>query len=148
MRPRIERAAREDYEGIRRLLEATGLPEDGLADHLTSAVVARVGMDVVGSAALEVYPDGALLRSVAVADGYRGEGVGHALTEEAIRLAESLSVPTVFLLTTTAERFFPKFGFERIVRADVPTSVQQSVQFTSVCPSTATVMRKRLRTDE
>jgi amino-acid N-acetyltransferase len=47
-------------------------------------------------------------------------------------------------LTTTAEHFFPKFGFERIARADVPSSVQRSVEFTSVCPASATVMRKPL----
>jgi amino-acid N-acetyltransferase len=47
-------------------------------------------------------------------------------------------------LTTTAERYFPKFGFERIERNDVPASVQASVEFTSACPSSAIVMRKPL----
>jgi len=48
------------------------------------------------------------------------------------------------LLTTTAADFFPKFGFEPIARADVPASVQSSIEFTSACPATATVMRKTL----
>jgi hypothetical protein len=30
-------------------------------------------------------------------------------------------------------------------RGDVPTAVRRSVQFTHACPSTASVMRKRLR---
>ena len=47
-------------------------------------------------------------------------------------------------LTTTAERFFPKFGFEGIARSDVPPSVQASIEFTSACPSSAMVMRKTL----
>jgi amino-acid N-acetyltransferase len=51
----------------------------------------------------------------------------------------------VFLLTTTAERFFPKFGFEQIDREQVPASVQQSVEFQSACPASAIVMRKLLR---
>ena len=38
---------------------------------------------VVGSAALEVYPDGALLRSVAVAPRAQGHGLGHGLTDAA-----------------------------------------------------------------
>jgi amino-acid N-acetyltransferase len=50
----------------------------------------------------------------------------------------------VYLLTTTAERFFRTFGFERIERAAVPQSVQTSIEFTSACPSSATVMRKIL----
>jgi amino-acid N-acetyltransferase len=50
----------------------------------------------------------------------------------------------VFLLTTTAERFFPRFGFEEIARDEVPASVQASVEFQSACPASAIVMRKRL----
>ena len=53
-------------------------------------------------------------------------------------------MPALYLLTTTAERYFPKFGFERIERAEVPLSVQTSIEFTSACPSSATVMRKQL----
>jgi hypothetical protein len=48
------------------------------------------------------------------------------------------------LLTTTAERFFPKFGFESIARTDVPATVQASIEFTSACPTSAAVMRKQL----
>jgi len=53
-------------------------------------------------------------------------------------------VPAIYLLTTTAEQYFPKFGFERIARSDVPPGVQTSIEFTAACPSSATVMRKRL----
>ena len=38
------------------------------------------------------------------------------MTDAALRLAVAKGVNTVFLLTTTAERFFPKFGFEQISR--------------------------------
>jgi N-acetylglutamate synthase-like GNAT family acetyltransferase len=120
------------------------LPLDGLMDHLATTVVARQNGQVVGCAALEVYPDGALLRSVAVAPEAQRQGLGHDLTEAAIRLAQAINVPALYLLTTTADRYFPKFGFERIARTDVPAAVQTSVEFTSACPSTATVMRKPL----
>jgi amino-acid N-acetyltransferase len=50
----------------------------------------------------------------------------------------------VFLLTTTAERFFPKFGFEQIARDEVPASVKASVEFRSACCASAIVMRKQL----
>ena len=88
--------------------------------------------------------DGALLRSVAVDPREQGQGLGHRLTDAAIDLARTAGAPNIYLLTTTAEGFFPKFGFERIARADVPAGVRTSVEFTSVCPSSATVMRKSL----
>jgi len=106
--------------------------------------VARENGQIIGSAALELYPDGALLRSVAVAPEAQGKGLGQELTAAAIRLADTLNAPALYLLTTTAEQFFPKFGFERIARADVPATVQASVEFTSACPTSATVMRKTL----
>jgi amino-acid N-acetyltransferase len=71
--PRIGPAAREDLPGrLLSLLEESGLPEDGLEDHLGTALVAREGGRVVGSAALELHRSGALLRSVAVEADRRG----------------------------------------------------------------------------
>jgi amino-acid N-acetyltransferase len=140
----IERACPVDDESILRLVGETGLPLDGLRDHLTTAVVARDAGRIVGTAALELYADGALLRSVAVAAGERGRGLGQALTRAAIALAAARGAPAVYLLTQTAESFFPKLGFERIVRAEVPDGVQTSSEFRSVCPANAIVMRTLL----
>lgn len=140
----VERATAADAPSILRLLRGAGLPLDGVVDHLNTALVVRDGGAIHGCAALEVYADGALLRSVAVSPAARGRGVGHRLTEAAIALAESLGQPAVFLLTTTAEEFFPRFGFVRIERAQVPASVQQSLEFRSACPASAIVMRRAL----
>ena len=140
----IERAGRGTAEAVLMLLERTHLPLDGLAEHIGTAWSLRAGTTDVGGAALEVYADGALLRSVAVDPAVQNQGVGRQLTLAALSLAADLHVPAVYLLTTTAERFFPRFGFERIARADVPASVQSSVEFRSACPSTAVVMRKQL----
>jgi N-acetylglutamate synthase and related acetyltransferases len=92
-----------------------------------------------------LYVDGVLLRSVAVEPHHEGKQLGHQLTDAALQLATAHGANTVFLLTTTAERFFPKFGFEPIDRAQVPPSVRESVEFQSACPSSAIVMRKQLR---
>jgi len=140
----IDRAQPDDAPAVLRLLERNHLPLEGLTDWITTTLVARENGQIIGSAALEMYPDGALLRSVAVAPEAQRQGVGHELTAAAIRLADTLNAPALYLLTTTAEQFFPKFGFERIARADVPATVQASIEFTSACPSTATVMRKTL----
>lgn len=140
----IEKARPEDTDAVCQLLESNKLPLDDLRAHLGTTIVARRGGKVVGVAALDVYPDGVLMRSVAVAPALQGHGLGHQLTDAVLRLARDLHAPHVFLLTTTAARYFPKFGFERIERNDVPASVQASVEFTSACPSSATVMRKAL----
>jgi amino-acid N-acetyltransferase len=143
--PAIEPARPGDVEDVLRLVAEGALPLDGLREHLGTTVVARdVDGQIVGSAALELYADGALLRSVAVTPRWRGHGLGYRLTEAAIQLAQRSGAPAIYLLTTTAERFFPRLGFERITRADVPPGVQTSVEFTSACPSSATVMRKTM----
>jgi N-acetylglutamate synthase-like GNAT family acetyltransferase len=144
----ITRATEADGPSIVQLLRNSGLPTDGLIDHLKTALVARDGADVVGCAAIELYADGALLRSVAVAPAARGRGVGGQLTEAAIALARSFGVPNVYLLTTTAESYFPKFGFVETTRDRVPTGVQQSVEFRSACPASAIVMWKALNESE
>jgi amino-acid N-acetyltransferase len=141
----ITQASAEDGPRILRLLSAAQLPVDGLLDHLDTAVVARAGDRVVGCAALEVYADGALLRSVVVDDGAHAQGIGTRLTTAALDLAAVLGMPAVYLLTTTAEAFFPRFGFVRIARSEVPASVQMSVEFRSACPSTAVVMRRTVK---
>lgn len=140
----IERADNNDLPHVLDLLDRLDLPLEGVREHIDTMIVARNNGHVVGAAALEFYADGALLRSVAVDAALQGKGLGHQLTEAALRLAEARGADTVFLLTTTAEKFFPKFGFEQTTRNEVPESVQASVEFRSACPASAVVMRKRL----
>lgn len=140
----IEPARPGDLDAIFQLLRDNALPIDGLSDHLSNTLVVRHGDRIVGSAALEVYGDGALLRSVAVAPRLQRSGLGRALTDAAIDLARQRRIPALFLLTTTADGYFPRFGFERIDRAQVPATVRESVEFKSACPASAAVMRKVL----
>jgi N-acetylglutamate synthase-like GNAT family acetyltransferase len=84
-------------------------------------------------------------RSVAARGDAQGAGVGHALVEAALSLATELQADFVYLLTTTAQRFFPRFGFEVIARDEVPATVRQSVEFRSACPASAVVMRRPQR---
>jgi amino-acid N-acetyltransferase len=140
----VEAATHRDLPAVHRLLERCELPLAGVDEHVPTLLVARAGGHVVGAAALELYADGALLRSVAVDPSHQGIRLGHHLVEAALRLAAAHGAVAVFLLTTTAERFFPRFGFEPISREDVPASVRQSVEFQSACPASAIVMRTRL----
>ena len=140
----VGHASPEDSAVILDLLQRSQLPVDGVIDHLATTVVAREDGRIVGSAALEMYGEHALLRSVAVSAAFQSRGLGRVLTKAALAMARERHVRAVYLLTTTAEQSFPKFGFTRIAREVVPDTVQTSVEFTSACPTTATVMMKTL----
>jgi len=137
----VDRASPHDLAAIEALLAANQLPTAGLRDSIGTALVARIGNRTIGSVALEVYPSGVLLRSVAVDSAWRGRGIGHQLTRAGLDLARSLGAGAAYLLTTTAGDFFPRFGFAPVERAAVPDDVQQSIEFKSACPSSALVMR-------
>ena len=133
-----------DLAAIEALLRASGLPMAGVRGDGTMLFAGRVGGDLAACAGLEWHGRYALLRSVAVAPAYQGRGLGGAVTAAALDAAAARGADAVFLLTTTAEPFFARRGFETIPRADVPAEVQASVEFTTACPASATVMRKRL----
>ncbi|HLF28368.1 MAG TPA: arsenic resistance N-acetyltransferase ArsN2 [Anaerolineae bacterium] len=137
----IAPARSDELPAILALLENSGLPPDGLSDHLATALVARADGRIVGSAALELYGPSALLRSVAVAAARRGQGLGQRLVQAALELARQRGVTSVYLLTETAGEFFPRFGFRRIERTETPQAVQRSVEFTTACAESARAMR-------
>jgi nucleoside-diphosphate-sugar epimerase/N-acetylglutamate synthase-like GNAT family acetyltransferase len=140
----IRPAQPRDLRAIIALLEANDLPVAGLAEHLETTLVAQADAGLIGCAAVEVYGAVGLLRSVAVDGTRRGEGLGHQLTQAALDLALAHGVNTVYLLTTTAGAFFPRFGFGEITRDQVDAAVQRSVEFTAACPADAVAMRAQL----
>lgn len=134
-----------DYPGVVGLLRASGLPTAGLKPGLPDFLVAEVGGKVVGAVGLEVYGDRALLRSAVVDAGRRGTGVGQDLVETLLQRARSRGVREVYLLTTTAEDYFPRFGFSTISRTEVAPAVRASEEFRGACPDTAVAMRRVLQ---
>jgi amino-acid N-acetyltransferase len=134
------RANRDDLPGILTLLEASELPKEGLAAHLSTTLVAHKGNEIVGCSSLELYQRLALLRSVAVKSSFRKQGIGLEVTRQALNLAREHQITNVYLLTDTASTFFSKLGFVQISRSVVPEVVKQSVEFTTLCPESATVM--------
>lgn len=100
--------------------------------------------ELLGVAGIELYADGCLLRSVAVRPDLRGTGLGRTLVARALDSARNAGARRAYLLTLTAERWFPRLGFERISRAEVPESVLASGEFQGACPASAVVMTKPL----
>ena len=144
-RARIRAASSEDLPRVQRLLADSDLPLTGVREALDNFVVAEADGEIVGVAGLEVCCDDALLRSVAVAPEWRSKGLGRALVTRAVSDAEARGIRALYLLTTTAERYFPSFGFTAIERAAVPAEVRATEEFTTACPASATVMTRTLR---
>jgi amino-acid N-acetyltransferase len=140
----IRRATPGDWNSVAALLVASNLPLDGAHDHIDGFAVAVRDGAIVGCAAIERYGDAGLLRSVAVAPSERGKGTGAALVERCLHDAATAGIRTLMLLTTTADRYFPRFGFEIVDREAVPETVRVSAEFRGACPASATVMRVAL----
>lgn len=134
-----------DLNAILALLQSHNLPPEGVAEHLPHMWVARADDALLGCVGLEIYGRFALFRSLAVADSHRGQGLGQQLTQTAITAAQAQGITHLYLLTETAAHFFPKFDFHPTTRAEVPTAVKASVEFTSACPDSALVMVKTLK---
>lgn len=138
----LRRATPADQEPVAVLLRALGLPTDGMSDWLDHFWVGEHEGTVVGAAGMERYGDAGLLRSVAVASEWRGSGIGRALVDHVLDDGRTAGVQDVYLLTTTAEHYFPRLGFACIDRSGVPAAVRGSVEFTSACPASAVAMHK------
>ena len=129
----ITEARSGDLPAVLALLDAAGLPLEGVAEHFGQFLVARGSDRVVGAAGLELYGEAALLRSVVVHPEWRGRQLGRRLTEAALDRARVRGVREVYLLTKTAVNFFPRFGFRPVPRDAVNPAVLVSVQFQTCC---------------
>jgi amino-acid N-acetyltransferase len=141
---RIEPAQPADHAAIEGLLTAAGLPLDGAEQAFRTGVVARDAERLVGAAAVELYGDTALLRSVVVAPDVRGTGLGRALVAAAEGLAAAAGARRVYLLTESAADWFPGVGYAQIARADISGPVVDSVELTTACAETAVAMYRDL----
>ncbi|HYS68845.1 MAG TPA: arsenic resistance N-acetyltransferase ArsN2 [Gemmatimonadaceae bacterium] len=141
---KIRRAKSSDLSAVESLLTASDLPTDGVRDNFSGFVVADDDGAIAGAIGLEKYGSVALLRSAVVAPDHRGTGVGRKLVEQLLERAEEAGVDELYLLTTTAEKYFPRFGFTRTTRATVPDAVKASAEFRGACPDTAVVMTRPL----
>jgi amino-acid N-acetyltransferase len=92
-------------------------------EKLQAFLVVEADGTVVGCCALEIiWSDLAEVKSLAVAPGRKGKGVGRALVGAALGQALQLGVPRVFALTL-APAFFERIGFCVVRKEDLPMKV-------------------------
>lgn len=134
-----------DLPAIRALLAASGLPGQDLTPaHLGSFWIERDTAGFAGVVGLEPYGRAALVRSLAVRADARGRGLGRALLAHAESQAGALGIEALYLLTTTAERFFAAHGYTVIPRDAAPPSIRSTAEFAELCPVGSVCMTKRM----
>lgn len=136
-----------DLTPIQNLLQDSDLPYEDVSDHLSHFIVAKKDNQLIGIIGLEVYERVGLVRSLAVADYYRGNGIAKRLYDRILAHAHMLGIDELYLLTTTAEGFFAKMGFVKVERNNLPEVIQATKEFQSLCPVTAVCMVKEIKED-
>ena len=117
----IRPAKTQDIPGIRTLIDTYTLggrllnkETVMLYEDVQEFTVAIENGVVVGCGALHVlWEDLAEVRTVAVVDTLKGQGVGHQILEAIINRARVIGVSRIFCLTFETE-FFGRHGFEEI----------------------------------
>ena len=137
--------ATQDTESVKRLLADCGLPDEDAGSHIEHFLIARSGDDVAGTVALEMAGPAALLRSLAVADKYRGQGLARLLYDRILAYAHARGIETLYLLTLTAGAFFTRRGFTKAERSSAPRQIAATREFVELCPDSAEFLVKDVR---
>jgi amino-acid N-acetyltransferase len=137
----IRTATADDLPAVEAALSDSDLPLDGLRDQFGEGyAIAESDGQVIGVEGIEVHDRHGLLRSAAVVESWRGKGVGDALTRDRIEWARRRGLHSLYLLTTTAGDYFPRFGFSSASRDTAPDGIKRSREFSEACPSSALFM--------
>ncbi|MFD2651966.1 MULTISPECIES: arsenic resistance N-acetyltransferase ArsN2 [Brucellaceae] len=135
----VERLSGSDLD-LKKALSGADLPTNDVEDE--GRTFFRIVDDndrTVAFAGLEACGGDQLLRSVVVLPDQRGKGVGHAAVSAV--LAHVKPGRAVYLATTNASPFFERLGFIEVQRENLPAGVLETQQLSSLCPSSATIMK-------
>lgn len=125
------------------LLTAVGLPSADLTKpHLKHFLFSGPRNAPTGLVGLELFDSDALLRSLAVAPDAQRSGLGSALLELAEVYAYTRGARSLYLLTTTAQRFFEKRGYRLTSRESCPATIRSTSEFASLCPASSALLMK------
>ena len=139
----IHPASQTEMEQAIGLLALHQLPTSDISAG-TQLFVAKENDEVLGTVAVEYSFDDALLRSLSVAERKRNSGLGSALVDFIEDYVRKQGVRAMYLLTTTAASFFSKKGYRVIAREEAPPFIRGTSEYSSVCPSSASFMKKDL----
>jgi amino-acid N-acetyltransferase len=136
-------ASQNSFSAAIDLLKKNNLPTEDLSPG-TQLFVIEEGDEVVATVAVEYDYNDALLRSLSVSEEKRTSGIGKKLVAFVEDYVKKQGVQNIYLLTTTAEDFFLKRGYKTIGRNAVPDFIKNTSEYSVVCASSSTLMKKEL----
>jgi amino-acid N-acetyltransferase len=130
METTLRRARIEDVTAIQRLINFFAeqdqmLPRSlsELYENIRDYFVTEVDGAVVGCCALHVtWSDLAEVKSLAVSESARCQGLGDRMVKACLEDAKTLGVPRLFVLTYIPD-YFVRFGFRKVEKAELPQKV-------------------------
>jgi N-acetylglutamate synthase-like GNAT family acetyltransferase len=132
-----------DYAAFLHSLTTAGLPTDDL-DGGGRYFALQGHRGPVAFGGLEGSGPDQMIRSVIVPLSSRGRGYGHEVARRLVEQAKADRAERLWLLTTSADRFFAALGWRAADRAAAPGAVRTSDQFARLCPSSAVLMCRPL----
>ena len=137
---KYKQAYSSDLTKIIELLETYDLPTSDCKDHISNFIVAENKNTIVGVGGFEICGNLGLVRSFAVRQSDKNQGVAEQIFNLLKAKAKESGINQFYLLTTTASKYFKGLGFTNCNRDDVPNSIKATKQFNGLCPSSAVVM--------
>ena len=125
------------------LLTVCALPTADLTEvHMANFLACGDRDRPAGVVGLDLQRPFGLIRSLAVSPDLRGRGLGKDLLAAIEDFGSKQELAAFYLLTTTAPNFFASLGYVQTPRLEVPEAIQRTVEFASICPGDAVVMKK------
>lgn len=140
----LKRADNNDLAQIRDILKRNYLVFKDIKHKNVELFLVYEDSAFVGIIGLEKLDKLGLLRSMVVLDEYRNKGYGREICNKLLEYAKNEGIKEVYLLTTTARKFFEKIGFSIIKRKDVPIKIKNTNEFSNLCPESAICMKMDL----
>ena len=126
---RLRPGSRTDLRYVIALLGRCGLPTADVADIIESFYLAFDADRIIGCAAAEQHGHSILIRSVAVDSAYRCRGIASRLFEALLMRARGTAVRNAYLMSSSAQAFFARWGFSLLPADKVPSDVRASAAF-------------------
>ncbi len=135
------KAITQDLPEVLTLLKLVDLPIEGVKEHFHDFFIIRKDKMVVGCVGIEIYENVGLLRSLGIHPTFQGKGLGKQMVGKLEEYSAEKGLHNVYLLTDTAENFFLKLGFKFIPRDETDPKIRQSIEFTTLCPSSPVMVK-------
>jgi amino-acid N-acetyltransferase len=136
-------ASQNSFSAAIELLKKNNLPTEDINPG-TQLFVVEEGDEVIATVAVEYDYNDALLRSLSVSEDKRSSGIGAELVDFIEDYVSKQGVRTIYILATTAANFFSRRGYTLIDRSNVPQFIKDTKEYSVICASSSTLMRKVL----